>query len=62
MRRALAPVMLLVLAVLHAPTQAQAVVFSLLPDILSFGTTSEPAMLFMTGIALLSLAAVGTRR
>jgi hypothetical protein len=51
----------LLLIVLHAPTQAQAVVFSLFPDFLSFNAT-ESAMLVLTGVALVALAKVGVPR
>jgi hypothetical protein len=51
--------MLLLLAVLHAPTQAQALVSSFLPDF--FFSTNEPATLILTGVALLSLSQVGSR-
>jgi hypothetical protein len=50
--------MLLLLALAHTPTQAQAVVFSFFPDFLG---TNEPAMLVLTGAALLSLAHLGSR-
>jgi hypothetical protein len=53
--------MLLLLAVVHAPTQAQALVSSFFPDIFPIAT-SEPAMLLLTGLALLSLASVGSSR
>jgi len=58
MSRIVASLALLLLAVMHAPTQAQALVFSVFGDIFPF-STSEPAMLFLTGIALLSLAQLG---
>ena len=59
MRRVVWPVtMFLLLAVLHAPTPAQAVVYSFFPDLGS----SEPVTLFLTGVALLSLARVGVTR
>ena len=58
MRRAVAVLMVLLLAVLHAPTSAQALMSSFLPDLFPIGT-SEPAMLILTGVALLSLARVG---
>ena len=58
MRRAVAVLMVLLLAVLHAPTSSQALMSSLLPDLFPMGT-SEPAMLILTGVALLSLARVG---
>jgi hypothetical protein len=61
MRKILAPLMLLMLAVVHAPTQAQALVSSLFPDIFPLAT-SEPVMLLLTGLALLSLASVGSNR
>ena len=57
MRRAVALLMVLLLAVLHAPTSAQALMSSLLP-LFPIGT-SEPAMLLLTGAALLCLARVG---
>jgi hypothetical protein len=50
--------MVLLLAVLHAPTSAQALMSSFLPDLFSIGT-SEPVMLLFTGVALLSLARIG---
>ncbi|HET7343188.1 MAG TPA: hypothetical protein VFL90_17105 [Methylomirabilota bacterium] len=60
MSRMLASLALLLLAVTHAPTQAQALVFSV------FGgfpfSTNEPVMLVLTGVALLSLAQVGRPR
>ncbi len=59
MRKILALLTLLLLAVVHAPTQAQALVSSLFPDIFPLAT-SEPAMLLLTGLALLSLASLGT--
>ena len=57
----LAPVVLLFLAMVHAPTHAQALVSSLFPDIFPLAA-SEPAMLVLTGLALLSLASVGSTR
>jgi hypothetical protein len=60
MRRVVASLLLLLLAVIHAPTQAQAVVFSVFGDLFPFGT-NEPGMLFLTGVTLLSLAYVGGR-
>ncbi len=60
MRRVLAPVTLLLLAVASAPTQAQARISSFFPHIFTI-RTSEPALLFLTGLALLSLASVGGR-
>ena len=61
MRRGVALVMVLLLALLHTPSPAQALMSSLLSDIFPFGTT-EPGMLFLTGVALLSLARIGVRR
>jgi len=61
MRKVVAPVMLLLMAVVHAPTNAQALVSSFFPDIFPLAT-SEPAMLVLTGLALLSLASVGSTR
>jgi hypothetical protein len=56
MRVIVAPVMLLLLALLHAPPQAQALFFDFLPvDLAEFGA-SEPVTLALTGLALLSLA------
>ena len=48
-------------AMVHAPTHAQALVSSLFPDIFPLAA-SEPAMLVLTGLALLSLASVGSTR
>ncbi len=61
MRRFLSPVLiLLLLAVLHAPTQAQALLFfDLLPLPV---TTNEPVILLLTGAALLGLARLGVPR
>ena len=61
MRRVVASFMLLLVAIAHAPTPAQAIVFSVLQS-LPFGITSEPISLFLTGLALLSLAQLGHRR
>jgi hypothetical protein len=61
MRRGVAAVMLLLLAVVHAPGSAQALVFSLFPDILPLGA-HEPMALLVTGVALLTLAQVGRSR
>jgi len=55
MRRAFAVVMVLLLAVLHAPTSAQALMSSFGLDLSPLGT-SEPVMLLLTGAALLCLA------
>jgi hypothetical protein len=60
MRRALASILVLLLAVVHAPTQAQALVFSVFQDLFPFGA-NEPGMLFLTGLALLSLSQLGRR-
>jgi len=60
-RKVIAPVMLSLLAVVHGPTQAQALVSSLFPNVFPLAT-SEPAMLLLTGLALLSLASVGGGR
>ena len=60
MRRVVASFMLLLLAVVHAPTPAQAVVFSVFGELFPFGT-NEPGMLFLTGVSLLSLAYLGRR-
>ena len=62
MRRAVASLMLLLVAIAHAPTPAQALMFSVFQDIFPFGVTSEPISLFLTGLALLSLARVDHRR
>jgi hypothetical protein len=59
MRRVVATFLVLMLAVVHAPTQAQAVVYSMFGELFPFGTTNEPGMLFLTGITLLSLAYLG---
>ena len=51
--KVIAPVSLLLLAIVHAPMPAQARFFDLLPYPLA---TSEPVVLVLTGIALLSLS------
>jgi hypothetical protein len=61
MRKGVAAVMLLLLAIVHAPGSAQALVFSLLPDFLALGTY-EPMVLMLTGAALFGLAQVGRGR
>jgi hypothetical protein len=61
MRKVLALLMLLLLAVVHAPQQAQALVSSFFPDIFPL-PTSEPVMMLFTGFALLILASVGSNR
>jgi hypothetical protein len=55
MRRAVTVVMILVLAVLHAPSSAQALMSAFWPDLFPLGT-GEPAVLLLTGLALLCLA------
>lgn len=62
MRRVVASFMILLAVTAQAPTPAQALVFSVFQDILPFGITSEPISLFLTGLALLSLAQLGQRR
>ena len=52
---------LLLIAVVHGPTQAQALVSSLLPSVFPLAM-SEPAVLVLTGLALLSLSSVGRGR
>ena len=61
MRRASALLMVLLLVVLHTPSSAQALMTSLISDYLPFAT-SEPVMLFLTGVTLLNLSRVGSRR
>lgn len=61
MRRGVAAVMLLLLAIVHAPGSAQALMFSLFPDFLTFGA-HEPMVLLVTGAALFTLAQVGRSR
>jgi hypothetical protein len=61
MRRFVGLVVLLVLAVLHAPSQAQALLFfDLFPSELI--STNEPVILLLTGVALITLARVGVQR
>jgi hypothetical protein len=50
------PLVVLLLTVLHGPTQAQALFFDFLP--FSLGT-SEPITLLLTGVTLLTLARIG---
>jgi hypothetical protein len=62
MSRIIASIALLLLAVVHAPSQAQALVFSVFQDLFPFSTTNEPITLVLTGIGLLSLAQLGRPR
>jgi hypothetical protein len=57
----LASLLVLLLAVVHAPTQAQALVFSVFQDLFPF-RTNEPGILLLTGIMLLSLSRLGPPR
>jgi len=59
MRKVVTPVILLLVAIVHAPLPAQARLFELLPYPFA---TSEPVVLFLTGIALLSLGRFGSHR
>lgn len=61
MRRIVALLVLLLLAVVHTPWQAQAVVFSVFSDYLAL-PAGEPGMLILTGIALITLAQLGRPR
>ena len=61
MRRMMAALIWMLVAVVHTPTDAQAVVYSFFPGFLSFGS-HETATLFLTGVALLSLPALRRRR
>ena len=61
MRRMLAALIWWLVGVVHTPSDAQAVVYSFFPGFLSFGG-HEPATLFLTGVALLSLPALRGRR
>jgi hypothetical protein len=61
MSRVLASVLMLLLAVVHAPTTAQALGLFVFSDLLPFGT-NEPGMLLLTGVTLLSLAYAGRPR
>ena len=61
MRKGVAAVMLLLLAVVHAPGSAQALVFSLFPAIFPLGA-HEPMVLLVTGAGLFTLAQVGRGR
>jgi hypothetical protein len=56
MRVIVAPIMVMLLALLHAPPQAQALLFDLLPPNLVQLGSSEPVTLALTGLTLLSLA------
>ena len=53
MRRAVSVAMILLLAVVHAPSSAQALMSSFWPDLFPLGT-GEPAVLLLTGVVLLS--------
>ena len=59
MRKIVTPIILLLVAIVRAPLPAQARFFELLPY--NFAT-SEPVVLFLTGIALLSLGRFGSHR
>ncbi|HEV8585430.1 MAG TPA: hypothetical protein VGT02_10730 [Methylomirabilota bacterium] len=61
MRKVIAPALLLLLAVLHAPTNAQALVSSLFPNVFPLAA-SEPGTLVLTGLALIGLSSVGRGR
>jgi hypothetical protein len=57
--RLVTAVLILLLAVLDAPLQARALLFDFLPgDLLALGA-SEPVMLLLTGLLLLSLSRIG---
>jgi hypothetical protein len=60
MRVIVAPMMVMLLALLHAPPQAQALLFDLLPSNLVQLGSSEPVTLALTGLTLLSLARLST--
>ncbi len=63
MRKFRSLVLILLLVVVHAPTQAQALLFlDFLPtELLPFGT-NEPVMLLLTGLALLALGRIRAPR
>ena len=56
----IAPLCVLLLALLHGPGDAQALVSPFLPEFLFSG--NEPATLVLTGVALLGLARTSRRR
>ena len=59
MRKVVAPIVVLLMGLLYAPTTAQALVPAFLSEYLPF-TTAEPIGLLLTGIALLSLSRIGS--
>ena len=59
MRKVVAPIILLLAAVVQTPLPAQARLFELLPYPI---VTSEPVVLFLTGLALISLSSFGSHR
>jgi hypothetical protein len=63
MRKLRTLVVISVLVVLHAPSQAQALLFrDLFPaDFFAIGT-NEPALLLLTGLALIALGRIGAPR
>jgi hypothetical protein len=61
MRRGVAAVPLLLLAIVHAPGSAQALVYSLFPDLFP-PAASEPIVLLVTAAALFTLSQVGRGR
>ncbi len=58
MQGVVAPLMILLLALLHAPNQAQALLFDFLPANWVALGSSEPVTLLLTGLALFSLGRV----
>jgi hypothetical protein len=58
MIRIVATLLVILTAVVHAPSPAQALVFSVFQELFPFGT-NEPGMLFLTGLTLLVLARAG---
>jgi hypothetical protein len=54
--------MILILAVLHAPRPAQALLFDFVPSTFFDLSANEPVMLLVTGLALLALGRLGAQR
>jgi hypothetical protein len=62
MRKLVGPILILVLAVLHAPQPAQALLYEYFPSTFLDLGANEPVMLLVTGLALLGLGRAAAAR